>query len=126
MECALAPKGALALTPTGGVMPSGAFTGLTPEASEELSSWTLINMPKSKDLLATALTNASDFLMSADSMNVPKGCLVVAGPMMEGGATIVKNLYYPGFVAFCVAGTPSWGYLYKGDGIKNGDLVHML
>jgi len=41
-------------------------------------------------------------------------------------ATLIRSLYWPGFVAFHVMETSNYGYLYVGTGKKNWDVPFMI
>ena len=124
MENAMAPAGALSMLGTGAVVDSPAFPGLPAPMAADLGSYVFINKPKPKDMLASSVTAASDFLTPASSL-VPSGALC---PHLDEstGVTTIRNLMYPGFVAYATAGTKTWGYCYCGTGEKNLDLAFML
>jgi len=122
-ENAIAPAGALCLLSTGAVKENAAYTGLPAASAGSISSYVFANQLKPKNVLQPALTNSLDFLTPADSI-VPKGAL--CAHLDEGtGVTTIRNLVWPGFVAFS---TPSkkWGYCYFGTGEKNADIAFML
>ena len=120
---ASAPAGALSLTPAG-VVANPTFSGLDAAGAMSVGSYVLIDQPKAKNVLADATNQAADFLATADSL-VPKGALVTRNDPATGSVT-VRNLLYPGAVAFCKPGTPTWGYVYSGNGEKNADIAFML
>lgn len=124
METAMAPAGALTQLSTGAVKENLAFAGLPAASMSSMSSYVFVNKPKPKNVLQPAMTNALDFLISADTI-VPKGSLC-AHLDESTGITTIRNLLWPGFVAFAGAGTKTWGYCYCGTGAKNADIAFML
>lgn len=123
-DCAMAPKGSLAMRASGAVVPSPTFVGLSAAAALDVGSYVFINKPKPKDVLTPAAEMASDFLLPASSI-VPKGALV-ARTDDSNDCVIVRSLLWPGFTAMTKPGTPSWGYCYFGSGMKNADIAFML
>ena len=97
--------------------------GLPSASAGSIGSYVFANQLKPKNVLQPALTNSLDFLTPADSI-VPKGALC-AHLDESTGVTTIRNLVWPGFVAFS---TPSkkWGYCYFGTGEKNADIAFML
>ena len=65
-----------------------------------------------------------DFLVSCDDF-VPKGALC---PVFDepSGVVTVRNLVWPGFMAYTMPGANYWGYCYFGTGEKNADIAFML
>ena len=104
--------------------PSGKWSIVDAAGAMSVGSYVLIDQPKAKNVLADATNQAADFLATADSL-VPKGALVTRNDPATGSVT-VRNLLYPGAVAFCKPGTPTWGYVYSGNGEKNADIAFML
>merc|ERR1719473_1448005 len=123
-ECAIVPKGALCMAPTGAVKGNALFAGLsTPDASS-LASYVFANKPLPKNVLAGSAANSMDFLMPATSIT-PTGALC---PHLDEatGVTTIRSLLWPGSVAYAKAGSKEFGYCYFGTGQKNGDIAFML
>lgn len=122
-ENALAPSGAVMQLGTGAIVDNPGFSGLGVDALSQ-GSYVFLNKPKAKDMLASSVVKASDFLTSASSM-VPSGALVWHSDESTG-VTTIRSLLYPGFVSFSSAGSKAWGNCYLGTGEKNADLAFML
>jgi len=123
-ETALAPVGALSVRSAGAVSPSPAFAGLDASAAKSISSYVLLNKAKPASVLTPAVAKSADALASAETI-VPKAALCVFTDESVGAVT-VRNLLWPGAVAFCKPGTKTWGYCYFGTGEKNLDIAFML
>eukprot|EP00967_Tisochrysis_lutea_P024814 scaffold28513_cov32-Tisochrysis_lutea.AAC.1 len=114
-EAAIAPAGALMLSTTGSATPNPAYTG-------PATAWVRLYKPKAADPLKPAAATRVDFLESIDTI-LPKGALVNVVDAATG-ATTVRSLIYPGFVAYSTGNR--WGYCYNGNGGKNSDVAFML
>ena len=123
-EAAMAPEGALCMTPTGAIAASPAFAGSTKETACSASGYVFVNQKKPVDALATTATKAADCLVSCETL-VPKGALCTSVDEANG-CVLVRNLVWPGFVAYTWLGAPFWGYAYFGSGQKNADIAFML
>ena len=64
-------------------------------------------------------------ILDALEDDTPKGVWAI-NPTISENAVIVKNLYWPGALAFHKIGSTEFGYCYFGDGIKNHDLPFLL
>ena len=97
--------------------------GLSSASAGSISSYVFANQLKAKDVLQPSMTNSLDFLTPADAV-VPKGALC-AHLDESTGVTTIRNLLWPGFVAFS-SPAKKWGYCYFGTGEKNADIAFML
>lgn len=122
-ENAIAPAGALCMLSTGAVKENTAYAGLSSASAGSISSYVFANQLKAKDVLQPSMTNSLDFLTPADAV-VPKGALC-AHLDESTGVTTIRNLLWPGFVAFS-SPAKKWGYCYFGTGEKNADIAFML
>lgn len=70
------------------------------------------------------LDPALDFLDPL-SDDIPKGCWSI---QYQKGASCValRSLVWPGAVFYHAIGTPAYGHVYVGNGLKNNDLIFML
>ena len=70
------------------------------------------------------MTAATDFLQTCDEV-VPTGALVAK---FDESVNVVtwRSLVYPGFLAYTMVGGAVSGYVYVGNGEKNGDIAFML
>jgi len=103
---------------------SSAASGLDANAAQSLSSYVLLNKPKLTSVLDAPTEKSADALATADSI-VPKAAMRFTTDDSVG-AVVVRNLLWPGAMAFCKPGTSSWGYCYFGTGEKNRDIAFML
>jgi len=123
-ETALAPKAALSMRSAGAVQRNPGFSGLSMAEAGLLSNYVFLNKMKASSVLDAPMSKSVDALLSAETI-VPKAALSIH--MDESiGATTVRNLLYPGAVAFTMPGSTTWGYCYFGSGEKNGDIAFML
>jgi len=123
-ECAMCPAAALMKKADHSVVKSPTFAGLKWNDAMSTSSFVFMNQPKPTDVLASALQASTDFLKSCDTI-VPKGALV--SKFDEATTTVTwRSLLYPGFMAYTVPGSNSYGYCYFGTGLKNADIAFML
>lgn len=74
--------------------------------------------------LPSSACQSLDFLVSCDDL-VPKGALC-CGFDDASGVVTVRNLVWPGFLAYTIPGLAYWGYCYFGTGMKNDDIAFML
>mmetsp|Transcript_49949 Transcript_49949/g.124200 ORF Transcript_49949/g.124200 Transcript_49949/m.124200 type:complete len:271 (+) Transcript_49949:26-838(+) len=123
-EAAMAPIGALSMGPTGAVLGNPAFTGIDKTTAMSASGYVFIHKTKPKDALASAAKKSLDFLVSCDEL-VPKGALC-CGFDDASSVVTVRNLVWPGFLAYTMPGVAYWGYCYFGTGEKNADIAFML
>ncbi len=125
-EVAIAPKGALTMEPNLAVKRVRGWGHIYSSERDygSLSSYVMINQTRPADVLASPIEQSLDALMPADSI-MPKNtlCVLTDAPT---GVTTVRNLAWPGAVAFAKPGSGSWGYCYFGAGLKNHDLPFML
>lgn len=117
-ECALCPAASRA---PGSVRPNPHFSGISQEAAMDLSSYVLLGCKAPSSALSDSATDA---LATADSV-VPTGSLSCSYD--EASKTVVvRNLSWLGFYAYVQPGTPTYGYCYFGNGLKNPDTAFML
>jgi hypothetical protein len=105
-------------------LPHGAVAGIDKPMAMSAAGYVFINKSKPKDALAPTAKKALDFLVSCDEL-VPKGALC---PTFDeaSGCVAVRNLVWPGFLAYTFPGSNYWGYCYFGTGEKNADIAFML
>jgi len=123
-ECAMVPCGALCMSATGAVVANPAFPGLSPPTAATAAGYVFLNKKKPTSVLAPAAAKSLDFLVSCDDL-VPKGALCPRFDEATGCVT-VRNLVFPGFLAYTYPGTSMFGYCYFGTGEKNADIAFML
>jgi len=123
-EAAMAPAGALSMSSTGAVVDNRAYTGIDKPAAMSAAGYVFVNKSRPKDALASSAKKSLDFLVSCDEL-VPKGAL---SPTFDeaSGSIVVRNLVWPGFMAYTYPGVNYWGYCYFGTGEKNADIAFML
>ncbi|EEB12068.1 protein C6orf206, putative [Pediculus humanus corporis] len=122
-ETVVVPRGVLLKESDGFVVMNGAYEGLSPEESDDLKSYVHYRKPVQNwntNLLTRKDYNyALDFLDTID-LDIPKGCWSVQ-EQRGGKLYTLKNLYWPGFMAYHVPNTKNWGFLYAGNGRKDID-----
>lgn len=123
-ETALAPAGALSMRTAGAIQRNPGFAGLSASAAKLLGSFVFLNKTKPSSVLEPPMSKSLDALLSAATI-VPKAALTIHTDESVGAVT-VRNLLWPGAIAFCKPGTTTWGYCYFGTGEKNGDIAFML
>ncbi|KAL3908030.1 MAG: hypothetical protein SGPRY_009953 [Prymnesium sp.] len=127
-EAAMAPVGSLSMSATGSVVANPSFTGIDKATAMNASGYVFVNKAKPKDALASSAKKVMlvslDFLVSCDDF-VPKGALC-CGFDDASSVVTVRNLVWPGFLAYTMPGLAYWGYCYFGTGEKNVDIAFML
>jgi len=123
-ECAMLPAAALTKKADGAVVDSPTFSGLDFSKASAPKSYAFLNKPKDLPVSADAVTQATDFLTTTDSL-VPAGALC---SKFDEATNVVtwRNLLYPGFFAYALVGAAVHGYCYFGTGEKNADIAFML
>jgi len=123
-DAAMAPVGALSMSATGAVTGNPVFVGNEKSTAMAAAGYVFINKSKPKDALATPAAKSMNFLASCDDL-VPKGALCCSYDEAMSVVT-VRNLVWPGFIAYNSPSMPNWGYCYFGTGEKNADIAFML
>jgi len=123
-EAAMAPVSSLCMSSTGAVVANPSFAGSDKVAAMSASGYVFVNKPKPKDALAPLAAKSMDFLTSCEEL-VPKGALCCSFDEASGVVS-VRNLVWPGFIAYNFPGVNYWGYCYFGTGEKNVDIAFML
>mmetsp|Transcript_13487 Transcript_13487/g.35985 ORF Transcript_13487/g.35985 Transcript_13487/m.35985 type:complete len:261 (+) Transcript_13487:41-823(+) len=107
-------EGAIAMIPAGAIVPepklgipmiNSMFTGLAQEESLALTSWELLSGLSASQQLAGSLK--AKYIPAHD-------------------LTVLRSLLWPGFAAYTVPRSSTWGYVYVGDGKKNDDIAFSL
>ena len=106
------------------VVDSSTYSGVDISKATSTKAFVLLNKSKDLPVNADAVTKATDFLMTADTL-VPSAAL--SSKFDESINCVTwKNLLYPGFTAYTFVGAPLHGYCYFGTGEKNADIAFML
>ena len=127
-DCQLVPEGAYLLTPAHELGPNPHFKGLSRLQLRDQGKYYHFRPVKSlekRELLDRGIgPEATDFLDPVEK-DMPRGCWKL---QLDSSKTqvAVRSLYWPGYIAFAVAETRTFGGFYAGDGIKNKDLPFML
>ena len=127
-ETSIVPAGAYILTETGAVIPDSTFRGLSYTDSLTKSAYLhfrpATDPAKLRTIAGDAATYQSQFLDSIDD-DTPAGCWVVRTDA-GANATILRSLLWPGYSAYHIPGTSSFGGAYFGPGNRNSDLAFLL
>jgi radial spoke head protein 9 len=127
-ECQAVPTGSVKYTPIHEVRRNEGFKGLGGDAAFKLENYVHFRPVATKE--KRDLIDRDDgifnhnFLdsLSSDSL---KDAWTVQKDTTEGVA-ILRNRLWPGYYAYHRAGTPIYGALYFGNGLRNNDLPFML
>jgi radial spoke head protein 9 len=127
-DCQLVPEGAFSLTPAHELAPNPSFQGLSRLQLRDLRKYYHFRQVKSlekRELLDRGVgPEVTDFLDQVEK-DMPKGCWKLQVDASKTQVAI-RSLYWPGYIAFAVADTKTFGGFYAGDGVKNKDLPFML
>ncbi|RZC39253.1 Radial spoke domain containing protein [Asbolus verrucosus] len=122
------PRGALFKRADGVIVENLSFEGLTTLESREIKSFLHFRVPTQKwntNLLTRDDYNyAIDFLDPLDT-DIPEGCWLQNLTSSED-IVVLKSLYWPGMFFYHFLGTPRYGFLYFGNGIKCLDVPFFL
>ena len=82
-------------------------------------------MAEKKVLLETNESIFHDDIFDPITADLPKGAWSL---QVDSAGTLAtaRSLLWPGYVAYNLAGSPSFGGAYLGDGLKNKDLAFMI
>jgi len=124
---AVVPKGAMIMDANENVVANRSFGGLEGADVDSPSAYCHfrpVANPKTQIKLGDAASPTVDvFETLAD--DIPTGCWSFQ-LSTTGGAMLLKQHLWPGFVGYAQMGGPSWGYCYFGNGLKNQDIAFML
>lgn len=127
-DCQLVPEGAFILTPARELGCNPLFKGLSRLQLRDLANYAHFRPVKSlekRELMDRGVTpDVTNFLDSVEK-DMPKGCWKLQLDASKTQVSI-RSLYWPGYIAFAVADTSTFGGFYAGDGVKNRDLPFML
>jgi radial spoke head protein 9 len=127
-DCAVLPIGAVKLTPAHEMRFDQSFRGLNIDETNSLSNWQHFREPHSEEKkFAIQQEDAIFHKNFLDGLHDdrPKGCWSVQCDDSRVNVT-VRNLLWPGFIAYHEAHSGVFGYAYFGNGLKNVDLPFML
>jgi radial spoke head protein 9 len=127
-DTAVVPKGAHALNEAHVVVKSSDFKGLGVTEASALGKYMHFRAPSSvASLRALARTDAQFYANFLDSLegDLPKGCWAVRQDPSAAVVTL-RSLNWPGYIAYHVAGTTSYGGAYFGFAQKCKDLAFLL
>jgi radial spoke head protein 9 len=127
--------GAVKLTPSHELRFDSSFRGLNQQEANDLRNWQHFREPQTKEKMAimgslTSYKEREDAVFNKDfldelSGDKPKGCWSCQCDDSRFNVT-VRNLLWPGFLAYHEARTGVFGYGYFGNGLKNVELPFML
>eukprot|EP00070_Physeter_catodon_P015598 XP_023973609.1 radial spoke head protein 9 homolog [Physeter catodon] len=125
---AVVPRGAYTVQNDHKVNPSPEFKGLVYSNAQELSSW--VHFRPAENIETLRRLAANDYQFHADAFeslqdDVPRGSWVFRHDPVSGTVTL-RSLMWPGYVAYCVLNTTTFGSVYIGSGEQNMDLPFLL
>eukprot|EP00696_Hemimastix_kukwesjijk_P007177 gnl/Hemi2/19108_TR6337_c0_g1_i1.p1 gnl/Hemi2/19108_TR6337_c0_g1~~gnl/Hemi2/19108_TR6337_c0_g1_i1.p1 ORF type:complete len:385 (-),score=142.35 gnl/Hemi2/19108_TR6337_c0_g1_i1:217-1236(-) len=123
-ETALAPRGALQLTPKLEVVQNPGFEGIANAQANQASSYLHVRPSKVSHNDVDWLLSNLDFLdpISADT---PNGVWSIRTDASDSVVSI-RHLQWPGSLFFHVKGTNQYASAYFGTGVKNNDFAFMV
>jgi radial spoke head protein 9 len=127
-DCAVLPIGAAKLTPAHELRFDQSFRGLSIEEANSLQNWQHFREPQTEEKKLAIQNEDAIFhknFLDGLAEDKPKGCWSVQSDDSKANVT-VRNLLWPGFLAYHEARTGVFGYSYFGNGLKNVDLPFML
>eukprot|EP01038_Epipyxis_sp_PR26KG_P008605 gene8605-11629_t len=127
-DCALLPRGAIALDTTKKVIINGNYVGLSYETSLHLRAY--VHFRKPENLQGQALLNRPGILKTDDFMDcidkdAPKEMWSITHDS-AGMVAHIRNLYWEGYSFYTVIKSNEFGGAYFGTGVPNYDIVFML
>lgn len=126
-DCAVIPCGAFKLTPTHELRYDDNFRGLARHESNNLQCWQHFRQPQNEKVKENIMKDESLFYKKfLDSLeeDKPIGCWTVQ--QVANFEVSVKNLNWPGMIAYHKPNSKIFGYCYFGSGQKNEDLAFLL
>jgi len=127
-DTAVVPKGSYVLNEANQVKPGPDFKGLSFGDAQDLSAYLHLRPPASlAKLRALANDDPSFYANFLDPLteDLPKGSWAVRTDPSSSYISL-RSLVWPGYVAYCVPGTPRFGGIYFGHALKNRDLPFIL
>jgi radial spoke head protein 9 len=113
-DTSLVPFGSFILNDAGVIVEDNTFKGLTYQESLNLANYYHLRVQHPGDF--------QDF-MPCIVDDLPRNQWVIRN---EIGATVIRSLLWPGYSFYHTPGTPYFGGVYIGDGIKQADLAFLL
>lgn len=104
------------------------FRGLSLANAVSISNWMHYRPPQSverKKAIEQERAIYEEKILDALEKDTPKGVWTINATIDET-AVVVRNLYWPGAMAFHKIDSPEFGYCYFGDGIKNHNLPFLI
>jgi len=127
-DCAVVPRGAFVMNAAHQVVLNTAFGGLKCDEATKLSSFFHLRpVDKLRKQTKFALSELDKTIEFLDPLNedFPSGCWsLVSEPLTS--QVMLRSLIWPGYYAYHVWDSRSFGSLYMGYGNKNYDLAFML
>ena len=106
--------------------PNKNFRGLGLKESLNLDNWFHYRPPQSEEkLIESEDAIFEDKILDSLLHDKPKG-VWCATPDISEKYVGMRNLYWPGFLAFHIPATQEFGYCYFGQGKKNNDLPFLI
>ena len=127
-DCAVVPVGAVKLSPAHELRFDQAFRGLTPQEANDIHNWQHFREPQTKEKMQAIQREEAVFhkaFLDGLHQDKPKGSWSCQCDDSRMNVT-VRNLLWPGFIAYHEARTSVFGYSYFGSGLKNVELPFML
>jgi radial spoke head protein 9 len=127
-DCQVVPEGAYVITPAQELGTNSQYKGLSRLELRDLGKFyhfRPVRTLEKRELLDRGTTpSTTDFLDPIDK-DMPKGCWKL---QLDASKTqvAIRSLYWPGYIAYAVADSLTFGGFYSGDGVKNKDLPFML
>ncbi|CAM9172444.1 unnamed protein product [Phaeothamnion confervicola] len=127
-EVAVVPRGAWVVDGARRVRPKRPFEGLSAEAAASLRGYRHFRPPQGAQAVAAlerkGLVRADDFLDALEEDRPAGIWSVFIEP--SGSVAGLRSRLWPGFYFFHEIGTPEYGGVYFGTGLRNTDLAFML
>lgn len=128
-DCSLVPRGALCVSGTKKVMPTGnSYQGLSYQTSLELRAYLHMRQPENLQCIALlkrpGIIKTDDFLDCIDK-DFPKEMWTISH---DNAATMVfvRNHYWEGYGFYAILKDSEYGGAYFGTGVPNYDIAFMM